>query len=389
MRWPLRLLAALALIVSVATPPLGAAAQQSDKQQQLQQQIQEAGQAEQTARDRLTQAQTESQRLSGALADVNARLAAANTRLAAAQQVVDALALQQVALQAQADETQQKLDAAQSDVRRSAVLLYHHGDGVSMIGLLGSTDGSGALVEGKHYLQRVSDKRQDDARRVARLKDQLDGQRAELARQKDTADAAQAAAADEKSQLDSLAAQQQRALAASNGAQQAAASARDSAIALQIQAEAALEQESARIAAIAQSAGDGPALGDGTFIRPVSGGFTSNYGYRTDPITGAQAFHAGIDFGAPCGTPIKAAGTGIVLTAGFNSGGYGNMTLINHGNGRSTLYGHQSSIIVTAGQSVSQGQVIGYVGTTGKSTGCHLHFEVRINGNPVNPVAYL
>ena len=79
----------------------------------------------------------------------------------------------------------------------------------------------------------------------------------------------------------------------------------------------------------------------------------------------------------------------MVISAGSTSGGYGNMTLINHGNGLSTLYGHQSSIIVSAGQSVTQGQVIGYVGSTGKSTGCHLHFEVRVNGNPVDPTAYL
>jgi murein DD-endopeptidase MepM/ murein hydrolase activator NlpD len=71
------------------------------------------------------------------------------------------------------------------------------------------------------------------------------------------------------------------------------------------------------------------------------------------------------------------------------SGGYGNMTIINHGGGLATLYGHQSSIAVTQGQTVSQGQVIGYVGSTGKSTGCHLHFEVRVNGTPVEPTQYL
>jgi murein DD-endopeptidase MepM/ murein hydrolase activator NlpD len=154
-------------------------------------------------------------------------------------------------------------------------------------------------------------------------------------------------------------------------------------------AEAALEAESQRIAALAQAAADTPALGDGTFIRPVPGPIVSGFGNRTDPVTGATAFHSGIDIGAPCGTPIKAAGTGSVLTAGFNSGGYGNMTLLSHGNGLSTLYGHQSSIIVSAGQSVTQGEVIGYVGSTGKSTGCHLHFEVRVGGNPVNPLGYL
>jgi murein DD-endopeptidase MepM/ murein hydrolase activator NlpD len=388
MRRRLRPLAAVALAALTTLGWTARAVGQSDKQQQLQQQIQEASQAEETARAQLVQAQAESQRLSGVLADVNAKVAAANDRLAAAQQVVDALALQAVALQSRFDDTQKKLDAARRDVRRSAVLLYRHGDGASMIGLLDSTDGSGELVEGKHWLQRVSDKRQDDARRVTRLKEQLEAQREELDRQKAQADAARQSAADEKAQLDQLAAQQQQALAASQGAEQAAASARDQAVALHDQAEDALEAESARIAAIAQS-GDGPALGDGTFIRPVPYGFTSNYGYRTDPITGATAFHAGIDFGAPCGTPIKAAGTGVVLTAGFNSGGYGNMTLISHGNGLSTLYGHQSSIAVAAGQSVTQGQVIGYVGTTGKSTGCHLHFEVRVGGNPVNPVGYL
>ncbi len=138
-----------------------------------------------------------------------------------------------------------------------------------------------------------------------------------------------------------------------------------------------------------QSTGDTPALGDGTFLRPVPGPITSGFGSRSDPITGATAYHSGLDIGAPCGTPIKAAGTGTILSAGFNSGGYGNMTLINHGNGMSTLYGHQSSIVVSAGQSVTQGQVIGYVGSTGKSTGCHLHFEVRVGGNPVDPNGYL
>ena len=155
------------------------------------------------------------------------------------------------------------------------------------------------------------------------------------------------------------------------------------------QADAALQAESDRLAALIQSQGDSPVTGDGTFIRPVPGPVTSGFGYRTDPVTHATAFHSGLDLGAPCGTPIKAAGTGSVITAGFNSGGYGNMTLINHGNGLATLYGHQSSIIVSAGQAVTQGQVIGYVGSTGKSTGCHLHFEVRVSGNPVDPSGYL
>jgi murein DD-endopeptidase MepM/ murein hydrolase activator NlpD len=386
----LPILAALAL---VAAATLGFSprvlAQQSDKQQELQQQVNEAGAAEDAARSKLIQAQAERQRLDGQLADVSSRLDAANARLADAQATVDRLGFAALALQVKVDATAKKLAAARDDIRQSAVLLYRHGDAADMMGLLDSTTGSGALVEGKHYLQRVSDKRQTDARRVTRLKNQLDAQRADVAQQKEAADAARAAAADEKAKLDDLAAQQAQARDAAAGAEQAENAALGAAVAQHDEAEAALAEESARIAALVQSAGDGPPMGDGTFIRPVPGPITSGYGYRTDPVTGASAFHSGIDFGSPCGTPIKAGGTGTIISAGFNSGGYGNMTLINHGGGLSTLYGHQSSIIVSQGQSVTQGQVIGYVGSTGKSTGCHLHFEVRVNGNPVDPTGYL
>jgi murein DD-endopeptidase MepM/ murein hydrolase activator NlpD len=382
-------LTAVLLAVLVAVPLAGRAlAQQSDKQRQLQQQAGEASAAEQAARDQLVKAQAERQRLTASLGDVSARLAAATDRLTTAQATVDRLGLAAFVLEAKVVATQAKLDAARDDVRRSAVLLYRRGDGEAMIGLLGGADGSGQLVEGKHYLQRVSAKRQDDGRRVTRLKNQLDAQQQEVATEKHAADDARAAAADEKSTLDDLAAQQQRARDAAAGAEYAESVALGAAVAQHDEAEAALQAESDRIAQLANDAGGGPALGDGTFIRPVAGPITSGFGYRTDPITGATGFHSGIDIGAPCGTPIKAAGTGVVISAGPN-GGYGNMTLLNHGNGLSTLYGHQSSINVSEGQSVTQGQVIGYVGSTGKSTGCHLHFEVRVSGNPVDPTGYL
>jgi murein DD-endopeptidase MepM/ murein hydrolase activator NlpD len=382
--------AALLLVTLVTVPLAGRAlAQQSNKQQELQQQVNEAGAAEQAARGALVQAQAQRQQFETSLATVSARVSAANDRLASAQADVDRLGFATAMLQLEARATQKKLDRAQDDVRRSAVLLYQHGDGAAMIGLLDGATGSGQLVEGNHYLKRVSDKRQSDAKRVTRLKAQLASQQEQVAQQKKTADDARAAAADEKAKLDALATQQQRARDAAANAEQQEGVALDTARARAEEASSALQAESDRIAQIALAAGDGPALGDGTFIRPVPGPITSPFGYRTDPVTGASAFHAGLDFGAPCGTPIKAAGTGVILSAGFNGGGYGNMTLINHGNGLSTLYGHQSSIIVSEGQSVTQGQVIGYVGSTGKSTGCHLHFEVRVGGTPVEPSGYL
>lgn len=130
--------------------------------------------------------------------------------------------------------------------------------------------------------------------------------------------------------------------------------------------------------------------GNGKFGFPLTS-YTrksSPYGYRIHPITGTRKFHSGVDYAAPYGTSILAAEDGVVLTAGWNSG-YGNCVTINHGGGYVTLYGHCSSLLVSAGQKVTKGQTIAKVGSTGNSTGNHLHFEVRINGSPVDPEGYL
>lgn len=115
---------------------------------------------------------------------------------------------------------------------------------------------------------------------------------------------------------------------------------------------------------------------------------TSYYGYRIHPVTGVSRFHAGIDIGAAYGTNILASEAGVVLVAGYNSGGYGNYVIINHGGGYTTLYAHCSSLLVSAGQSVSRGQVIAKCGSTGMSTGPHIHYEVQYNGATTNPMQY-
>lgn len=117
---------------------------------------------------------------------------------------------------------------------------------------------------------------------------------------------------------------------------------------------------------------------------PVNGRITSGFGYRMHPVLGYRRLHTGLDIAAPTGTPIHAAGGGEVVFAG-RRGGYGNCVIIDHGRSKATLYGHMSSLGVRSGQVVSRGQTIGRVGSTGMSTGPHLHYEVRINGSPVNP----
>ena len=117
---------------------------------------------------------------------------------------------------------------------------------------------------------------------------------------------------------------------------------------------------------------------------PVQGRITSGFGVRQDPLTGEALSHPGLDVGAAVGTPIRASAAGTVTWAG-PKGGYGNAVEIDHGNGVVTLYGHASELLVTQGDSVEPGQAIGRVGSTGRSTGPHLHFEVRVGGTPVDP----
>ena len=132
-----------------------------------------------------------------------------------------------------------------------------------------------------------------------------------------------------------------------------------------------------------------PTAIEGIFVLPVPGASLSSlYGLRIDPISGAIGFHAGLDFGAPMQAPIRPAAPGMVVIAG-DCGGYGNCIVIDHGTKLGTLYGHLSRIDVRPGDTVAADQVIGLVGSTGKSTGPHLHFEVRLRGAPIDPVPTL
>jgi murein DD-endopeptidase MepM/ murein hydrolase activator NlpD len=121
---------------------------------------------------------------------------------------------------------------------------------------------------------------------------------------------------------------------------------------------------------------------------PVAGRVTSRFGPRTDPLTGASARHTGVDVSAAAGTPIRAPAAGVVRAAGPR-GGYGNAVEIDHGNGLTTLYAHASEVLVAPGQAIVAGQEIARVGSTGRSTGAHLHFEVRSGGRPVDPARVL
>ena len=123
-------------------------------------------------------------------------------------------------------------------------------------------------------------------------------------------------------------------------------------------------------------------------IWPIFGWLTSAYGTRKDPFTGRPDFHSGLDISANRGTPIRATADGTVQSAAYQ-GNYGNAVVIDHGFGLATRYGHMSGFRVRAGQKVKRGEVIGYVGATGRATSSHLHYEILLNGQPFNPLRLL
>lgn len=142
------------------------------------------------------------------------------------------------------------------------------------------------------------------------------------------------------------------------------------------------DQSKATVAAITGPLANTPSLW------PAGGAITSGFGWRNPPIEDGSELHQGIDIAVEIGTPVVATADGEVVKSGV-AGGYGNLVQINHGNGIETLYGHNSQLAVSVGQKVKKGQVISYVGSTGVSTGPHVHYEVRVNGNAINPMKYM
>jgi murein DD-endopeptidase MepM/ murein hydrolase activator NlpD len=248
------------------------------------------------------------------------------------------------------------------------------------------SDGFGDLLERTEFLERISDQDREITDRVRGLRDQAQDQAVELAkleereqlaaerilRERDQIASAQGQLVSSRDQLASARADKRGALAQVQSQKQAA-----------MEDLASLEAEQARVAGALQGAAPGPIKqGSGQLIWPVNGPIASPFGMRWGRL------HAGIDIAVPSGTPIRAADSGNVVLMGW-VGGYGNYTCVQHTASMSTCYAHQSSFATSNGASVSQGQVIGYVGCTGHCFGDHLHFEVRINGSPVDPMGYL
>ena len=227
---------------------------------------------------------------------------------------------------------------------------------------------------------------------ISQRKATLEADRAKVVELENKAREAQAVIQKKKDEQSAILAQAQNDKAVAEQ-MQADLQASSDAIRAMLQQRAAERAAAAAAAAqAAQSSGGGSdytyVQGTGQLAWPVSGVITSGFGWREHPIFGRQIFHTGIDIGVDEGTPVHAADSGTVVYSGWKDG-YGYAVVIDHGNGISTLCAHNSDLAVSEGQSVSKGTVIAYAGSTGNATGPHVHFEVRVNGDPVNPLGYL
>ncbi|CAN5885592.1 peptidoglycan DD-metalloendopeptidase family protein [soil metagenome] len=405
-----RVLAALAAACLLLQAPAAASSDGSlrQKRQQTERELDAArsGLAE-TKRERqgtrsvLQQIDGKQTQLAAELAQLTAELDAAEQELRAAQHALRRIQAEITTNTAELQETERELRTREKLLRARARASYMHG-GIDYAGAVLDVDTAHELGVSLQYMQALMNEDRTKVERISALERTYETMLAHLDELEVAQDEARARRAAERDKVAGLVASKreiEEQLAAQEQQHRALLSELDTDAQGYRAAIDDLETESQklrqRLAALA-SRDSGTKAGKATvtpqsssgFQWPVGGSITSGFGYRTHPVLGYQRLHAGTDFGAASGTPIVAAANGVVVSAGW-LGGYGNAVVISHGGSIATLYAHQSRLAVGVGAGVSRGQVIGYVGSTGMSTGPHLHFEVRVNGGPVDPARYL
>lgn len=345
---------------------------------------QAAVQAALGARDRRRAAEAEVAELDRGIATAAGQAREAEARLAR-------LAAQAREVAAQLELAEADLALAEARFSDTVVRIYKGGGGADAYStLVGGASSLHEVVVGNRYLEDVGRRAEWDYEWFVAQRDRVREARAQVRSDTAAAQGAREAAAVEQARLQELRQQQAGTLAAARAAEAAETAALAEVRARKGEFERRLAEMQNTSRGVGAILGERPGGGfaPGALRMPASGPITSPFGWRVHPIYGDRRLHAGIDIGAPQGAPVVAAAGGTVVIAG-TQGGYGNAVVIDHGGGLATLSAHLSRISVRVGQQVDAAQQVGAVGSTGNSTGPHLHFEVRLNGAPVDPMPYL
>lgn len=392
----------LALVLGSVTPALGATRDELNAHQRAAAEARRKAAEAEALADKLKK---ETAALDAKIDDLQSEVDALDPQVADATRKSAKLQAEVANLKSKIVSKEARIAETAADLEEQKALLadrlnssYRRGNWFYVDMLLGAKDFT-ELIARTDMVNRVLESNRDAARTLTRTKSELEFAKAELDRDLEQMQIKSAEALKHERNLRGLQQQRESKVNAQEAIydQKADLMAESKANAKRLYAVAQAEEaESARIAReLGGTTGSGKFAG--TMAWPVPGFYrvTSNFGWRIHPVFGTRRFHAGIDIGKNgdqpiLGAGIVAAGDGKVISAGYR-GGYGNTVLIDHGNGVVTLYAHQKSggIKVGVGQEVKKGQRIGTVGSTGYSTGPHLHFEVRVNGQPVNPMNYL
>ena len=328
------------------------------------------------------------------------QIAAVQNSIGEKEQQIGVMQTQITDKQTQIEQKQNEIDAQWDDFKKHMAAMQELRDGGS-VAMLSAVNDLYELLTFNEVMQDISIKDTEIMNNMKSAKQGLEDDKAALEEQKAGLEAEKAELQSQKSELDSQNAQMKGKQSELNNSISAAKLSAAEAQAAQQKAQAAIESDELNYEAvkkeiqkmIAAASASKPQLSFNGFACPLKSysRISSEYGWRKNPVSGVNKLHAGIDFAAAGGTPIYAAASGYVQVAGWSTGGYGNYVIIYHGkmsdgNAYSTLYAHMRSVATSAGKYVKQGELIGYVGTTGNSTGNHLHLEVWKGGSKANAV---
>ncbi len=321
--------------------------------------------------------------------ELTAQLRQINANLNNAQAAVNNLDLEIADIEGQIAFTEMEIENKQRDYDGRLALfnrrlkeMYQYGD-MNYISVLLQSSSLSDFLTRFEYLKYIANNDQKLLEEVQALQKTLDEQHVSLTTMKTDLETKKQNQVTKAQELEAASAEQQKVVNAINADVNAT-------FAMLEEMEAEAESLNSKIQSLQAANGSNTATAPSVYLWPCPSSkiITSKYGYRIHPIQGTKKLHAGMDIGAKKGADIKAAASGTVIMAQYY-GGYGNCIIIDHGGGMSTLYAHMSAFVAKNGDYVNAGDVIGKVGSTGNSTGPHLHFEVRINGKTTDPAAYV